>query len=67
MFPINNIYQDKANSHLDPTDKICQDMVVISNCQSLTWKSSFAIQDLHIVQLSWRDFFSIGICFAVGV
>jgi len=31
-------------------------MIAVIKCQSLAWKPSIAVQDEHIVQLSWRYF-----------
>jgi len=58
MVPINNynIYWDKSSLILIPLPKLAKLWLYLANCQSLTWKPSIGVQDVHIVQLSWSFF-----------
>jgi len=52
MVPINNIHRAKSNLILIPLPKLAKLWLYLSNCQSLAWKPSNAVQDVHIMQLS---------------
>jgi len=52
MVSINNIHQGKSNLILIPLLKLANQWLYLANCQSLAWKPSIAVQDVHIVELS---------------
>jgi len=65
MVPINNTHQGKSNLILFPLPKLAKRWLYFIKLPNLAWKPSIAVQDVHIVQLSWS--FLISICFTVGV